>query len=81
MVVYDLGAFGQTLMLAASNQGLATMTAYEFVKYPDVLRANMPIPDNEIIGMWIGIGYIGDGKVNGFHSTRANTDDVLKILK
>ena len=51
MVVYDLGAFGQTLMLAASNQGLATMTAYEFVKYPGVLRANMPIPDNEIIGM------------------------------
>ena len=51
MVVYDLRAFGQTLMLAASNQGLATMPAYEFVKYPDVLRANMPIPDNEIIGM------------------------------
>lgn len=79
--IYDLGAFGQTLMLAASNQGLATVPAYEFVRFPDVLRANMSIPDNELIGMGIGIGYASENKVNGFHSTRVNTNEVLKILK
>lgn len=78
--VYDLGAFGENLMLAASNEGLATIPAYEFVKYPQVLREFLPISDKEIIGMGIGLGYASDAKVNGFHSARVDTDKMMQIF-
>lgn len=77
--IYDLGAFGENLMLAATDAGLASLPAYEFVRYPEVLRKNLPIPDTEIIGMGIGLGYLGDQQINDFHSSRVNVDKMMKI--
>lgn len=76
---YDLGAFGENLMLAASDAGLASMPAFEFVKYPDILREYLPVPDKELIGMGIGLGYASDKKVNEFHSSRVPLDEMMKI--
>lgn len=76
---YDLGAFGENLMLAASDAGLASMPAFEFVKYPDILREYLPVPDKELIGMGIGLGYARDKKVNEFHSSRVPLDEMMKI--
>lgn len=77
--IYDLGAFGENLMLAATDAGLASLPAYEFVRYPEVLRKNLPIPDTEIIGMGIGLGYLSDQQINDFHSSRVNVDKMMKI--
>lgn len=76
---YDLGAFGENLMLAASDAGLASLPAFEFVKYPDTLRKYLPVPDKDLIGMGIGLGYASDKKVNDFHSSRAPLDEMMKI--
>ena len=77
--IYDLGAVGENLMLAATDAGLASLPAYEFVRYPEVLRKNLPIPDEEIIGMGIGLGYLGDQQINDFHSSRVNVDKMMNI--
>ena len=74
---YDLGAFGENLMLAASDAGLASLPAFEFVKYPDTLRKYLPVPDKDLIGMGIGLGYASDKKVNDFHSSRAPLDEMM----
>lgn len=77
--LYDLGAFGQSLMLAAQDNGIASMPAYGIVKYPKIIRKAMGIPDDEIIAMGIGFGYEDQAKVNHFHSKRRPLEDVLTI--
>ncbi|WP_308556931.1 nitroreductase [uncultured Lactobacillus sp.] len=77
---YDLGAFGQTLMLAAKGLGIDSMPAYEIVKFPESIRKIMNIPDDETIGMGIALGY-GDKstRVNEYHAHRVDLDKMLKI--
>ena len=49
------------------------------MKYPDTLRKYLPVPDKDLIGMGIGLGYASDKKVNDFHSSRAPLDEMMKI--
>lgn len=77
--VYDLGAFGQSLMLAAQDQGVDSMPAYGIVKYPAVVREELAVPDDEVIAMGIALGYESTAKVNSFRSKRRPIDDVLTI--
>ncbi|WP_099974000.1 nitroreductase [Lactobacillus terrae] len=79
--IYDLGAFGQTLMLSATNKGIDSIPAYALVKYPDIVRKNIDIPDDQMLVMGIALGYRDTSKINDFESKRMNLDDVLKIEK
>lgn len=79
---YDLGAFGQTLMLAAQGLGLSSMPAYEIVRFPAAIRKLMPIPNNEAICMGIALGY-PDRKtmVNAYRAPRVDLSQLLTIKK
>lgn len=76
--VYDLGAFGQTLMLAAESKGLASIAAYELVRFPDDVREILNISSDEILGIGIALGYEDQSSsVNAFRSHRVSLDKVL----
>ncbi|WP_283620919.1 nitroreductase [Limosilactobacillus avium] len=76
--LYDLGAFGNDIVLAASNLGISSMTAYQFVKYPDMLRQQLAIPDDEDIIIGIGLGYRDDkAEVNTISSKRMDLEKIL----
>lgn len=77
----DLGAFCQTLMLAACDRGIGSTPAHEIVKYPDEVRKYMNIPDDEIVAMGIALGYETDDKINQFISDRIPVDEVLTLKK
>lgn len=78
--IFDLGGFSQTLMLAANNRGLSTMPAHAFVKYPEVIRKYLDIPEDETIG--IGLGYPNKkATINNYKSKRVPLDEILKIKK
>lgn len=77
--VLDLGAFEQTLALAAASEGLDTMIAYELVKYPQVVREEMGIPKGEDLAIGIALGKASDEKVNGYRSRRMGLDEYLTI--
>ncbi len=79
--VYDLGAFGQTLMLAAKYLGIDSMPAYEIVRYPESVRKIMHIPEDEWVAMGIGLGYRADHMIDDFRSHRIALNDFLKIEK
>lgn len=80
--LYDLGAFGNDIVLGASNCGIASMTAYQLVKYPGMLRRQLGIPDDEDIIIGIGLGYRDDSAtVNKITSTRMSLDKVLSVHK
>lgn len=75
---YDIGAFSQSLMLSATEHGLATIPAAVFVGYPDLIRQVMQIPDNKDVIIGIGIGYADmDVKVNHFKSQRKSVSEVV----
>lgn len=69
--LYDLGAFGQNFITAATDKGLATMTAYQFIKYPAILRKVLNIPSDEVVVIGIGFGYAdSNDQINKIKSTR-----------
>lgn len=75
--LYDLGAFGNSLVLSASSRGIASMTAYQFIKYPAMLRQEVGIPTEEKIIIGIGLGYRDDtALVNTIKSTRMALDEI-----
>ena len=77
--VYDLGGFGMSLLLAAANEGVDSIPAYELVKYPYILRDNLPIPEDEDVIMGIALGYESEEHINTYDSPRLDLDDILKI--
>lgn len=77
--VLDAGAFQQSLLLSAYNHGVDSIVAVAFVIHPDYLREKLGIPDNEAIVMGMGLGYRSDAKINGFKSSRDETDNILTI--
>lgn len=80
--LYDLGAFGNNILLGASDHGISSMTAYQFVKYPKMLRQQLPIPDAEDIIIGIGLGYRdATALVNQITANRMPLDKILTINK
>lgn len=76
--IYDLGAFGQTLMLAAADRKVDSMPAWEIVKYPSVVKNIMQIPDDKQLVMGIALGYRDQAtKINGFYTERSKVDNFL----
>ena len=79
--VYDLGAYGMGLMLAAKNYGVDSVVAYELAKYPDVLRKYAKIPENEDICVGIALGYEKDEAVNKFRAKKNGIDETCHFIK
>lgn len=80
--IFDLGSFSQTLMLSAQSRGINTMPAHAIVKFPDVIRKYVPIPDEEAIGMGIGLGYRDKkASINNYRAKRLPVDSILTITK
>ncbi|WP_057879469.1 nitroreductase [Companilactobacillus kimchiensis] len=78
--LYDLGAFGQTLMLSATDRGLGSMTAYQLIKFPDIVRNNLPISDDEVIISGIALGFRDNSAtVNKINSNRQPLEQILTI--
>ncbi len=80
--LYDLGAFGMAIMLAAKDQGIDSMPAYQFVSFPEEVRRYTDIDDNEKLIMGIGLGYRDtNAPVNRITSTRLLLDQMTKFYK
>jgi len=76
--LYDIGAYAQSIMLAAVEQGLATIPAITLVAFPDVLRSELKIPDNLKITIGIAIGYADkENTINKFISARKSVAETV----
>ncbi len=78
--LYDIGAFSQSIMLAATEHGLATIPAITLMLYPDVLRRELKIPDNLRLTIGIAIGYADrENKINNFISSRSPISETVRF--
>ena len=55
--IYDLGGFGTTVTLAASNLGIDSLVAYEFVIDTKEIQEMMEVDSHYDIVVGIGLGY------------------------
>lgn len=76
---YDLGAFSQTLMLAAQNKGVDSLAAYELIRFPSSVKTEMGIPDDEVLAMGVALGYRDKHALNQFVSSRVPVENILEI--
>ena len=82
--VYDLGIFSQSIMLLALNEGLSIMPAHSMVSYPELVRKYCKIPEDELVGMAIGLGYQDNAaEVNDpkFYPDRLPFKKIYKLIK
>ncbi|MFH1647101.1 MAG: nitroreductase [Chloroflexota bacterium] len=76
--IYDCGLACENLMLAAVNEGLATVVQAQAVTHPDIIRKVTGIPDSKLIAMGIAIGYPDwNAPRNERRSTRESFDNVV----
>jgi nitroreductase len=79
--MYDLGAMAQSIMLAALEQGIDSATAINTVVYPDVIRAEMGIPDGLQIVIGIALGYVDrSGPEDAFYSERRTLREAVRFV-
>ncbi|MDR1580132.1 MAG: nitroreductase [Synergistaceae bacterium] len=80
--LYDIGAYSQTFMLAALEQGLSAIPAITLTLYPDILRRELKIPDNLKITIGIAVGYADKGNgINNFVSSRKPLDETIRFFE
>ncbi len=77
---YDLGAFQQTLLLAAASRGIGSVPAWNLVKYPDVLREILGIPEDRMLVIGIALGYEADHPLNRLRSDRVPFESKLVVV-
>lgn len=78
-MIYDIGAFSQTLMLAAKDNGVDSIPAYEIIRFPEDIHQVMNIPNNEMVIAGIALGYPTNDRFNEFYTDRDDINDILKI--
>jgi nitroreductase len=77
--IFDCGLIAENIMLLATNFGLGTLPAIQLVKYPDVLKKELEIPDSKLMVLGIAIGYPDwDYPLNKAYSQREPLDNITK---
>jgi nitroreductase len=78
--MFDLGALSQSICLAAQGHGVDSAIAINFVLYPDVLRAELQIPEELAIVVGVALGYVDHaGAEDAFRAERAPLGDVVRF--
>jgi nitroreductase len=80
--ILDMGMFVQTFMLAANARGIGTVPQAFLTDYPDVIRSHLGIPDHKRILLGMSAGYPDrDDRMNGYHSGRAEIEEILHWIE
>jgi nitroreductase len=78
--IFDIGMLAQSIMLMAQQHGLGSIPAVILVSYPDLIRAELEIPDDLSIIFGIALGYSDAQHLqNKFRSPRRPIQEVVRF--
>jgi nitroreductase len=78
--VFDMGAMAQSIMLAAQDHGVDSAPAVNLVIYPDLIRAELGIPEELLLLFGVALGYRdAEHEVNQYRSPRRAVDDFVRL--
>lgn len=73
----DAGLFLQSLLLAATAEGLGVCAQAALASYPQVVREHFAVPDGYRLLCGLSIGYPADAPENRFRPPRMSIDELL----
>ena len=77
---FDLGLLAQSVMLAAKDHGVDSAIAVNLVVYPDLVRAELRIPEELLILIGIALGYADpEDPEREFRSTRRTLEEAVRF--
>lgn len=77
----DYGMFLQTLMLAARARGLHTCAQASIANYPDIVRRELGLADDQVVICGMAMGYAdGNAPINTFQPPRIAVQDYATFL-
>lgn len=78
--LFDLGAFAHAVMLAARASGLDSVPAVMLASYPDLVRAELKVPEQIAIAIGVALGRADEAAAaNGYRSERRALEDVARF--
>lgn len=78
----DLGIFMSGVCLLAREKGLGTLVLSTVVRYPDMFRSLLPIPENKRVVMGMAMGYADeDAPINQFERKRIELDEFISWVE
>lgn len=78
--ILDLGAFTQTLLLAATDRGIQSIHAYELVKYPSIVRQYAAIGEEQLLVTGIALGYEDTkAQINTLRTIRSTSKQIALV--
>jgi len=76
--IFDLGLFAQSLMLVAQHHGIGSAPAVTLVAHPDLIRAELKIPEDLLIIIGIALGHADtQHPQNKYRSPRRTVQDAV----
>ena len=78
-MVLDAGALEAFLLLAAASRGVGSIPSFNLVRYPDIVKRVLGIPDNLILAIGIGLGYPADSPLNRLRTGRVPVSEILTL--
>ena len=79
--LYDIGAYAQSVMLAAAEWEIGTIPAMTLTLFPDILHRELNIPDNLKVTIGIAIGYEdAQNAINRFTSARVPAAENVRMV-
>ena len=77
----DIGAIEMAIILASKDYGIDSIPAYEAVKYPDILRKHLKIPEDEDIYVGISLGYADpENPLNQYRAKRLTLNEACHFF-
>ena len=77
----DYGMFMQSLMLAASEEGLATCPQASLAQYPDIVRSELGYDDSMQVVCGMALGYEDEqAPINNYRTPRMEVDAFTRFL-
>ncbi len=78
--IFDVGLMAQSVMLAAQDQGVDSAIAVNLVVYPDLVRAELSIPEELLVLIGIALGYADlEDPEREFRSTRRTLEEAVRF--
>ena len=78
----DYGMFLQSVMLAATEQGLGTCPQASIVDYPEIIKETLGYPEDSICIVGMALGYEDtDALVNSYRTPREDIDSFTQYFK
>lgn len=78
--IFDMGLLAQSIMLAAQQYGVDSAAAAFLISYPDLIRAELEIPEDVWILMGVALGYRDrQHPLNQYRSPRRPLQEVVRL--